>query len=653
MIKMIKKTTKRKMRKLSLCTIYLVIIILSFNNVFALTPTPTPRGIEGKIYHLDAITEVFSGFPVIIENLNTSEIVEGKTGKGSSGRYSFVLNWDLGDEIKVIARNPFFEDSVTLELEGSIRNVNLYLNMTFENLPPNITSIPVIEAITNYEYLYQVTSFDWNGDIITYSLAESPENMTINEVTGLVSWTPTREQFGTHSVIINASDDESYTLQVFNLEVFTDKNAPLIVSEPIRNIMRNEKYEYEVLVDDEELELEFLTFNVFRGPEGMHFVNNTLTFEMNNSHSGEYIVIIDVTDRFDLVARQIFILRIDEPQTSSRSRPIDARDLEKEKEATIKDIYERIQSIKEFLFEKGPIKKIFINNNDDLIEIKIREINPLLEKIKTTNTRSYAYLKIESNEEITSDVDIYFSVLNNWLEKNAISSNDIVLLKYQNNSWVELETSLLETATNNTNDVSSYKAISPGLSYFAISHKDTYREFPRDFDVNVIEPVFLILGNIIVEKDTPLSDDELQEIINNIDLKFINVRTGNIEGASIIALNNNNNNNNKNNNNNDKNIRFSTSVTGRLGDEVLLSLKINNFELNETIFLSNAVQEHNIYLNYELIGFNKQENKLSIIILFVSLILVLLIIIHVFLKIKKGRKNKNTKQEKRKKNENN
>lgn len=623
--KIIRSNKRKKAKVFAFCSSYLVLIIffilININFIYAIAPTP--RGVEGRIYHLDAITEVFGGFPVIIENVETGEVIKGETGKGSSGRYSFVLNWDLGDEIKIIAKNPFFEDSVNLELEGSIRNVNLYLNMTFENLPPNITSVPVDEAITNYEYIYQVTSFDWNGDSITYSLMQSPENMNIDEVTGLISWTPTREQFGTHNIIINASDNDSYTLQVFDLEVFTDKNAPLIVSEPIKTIMRNEKYEYEVLVDDEELEFEFLTFNVFKGPKGMHFVNNTLTFEMNSSHSGEYIVIIDVTDRFDLVARQIFILRIDEPQLTSRNRIIETEELEKEEEKTTLDLYERIRSVNEFLFDNGPIKKIFINDNYDLIEIKIQEINPLIEKIKTTNTRSYAYLKIEASKNITTPIEIYFSVLSSWLERNAISSKDIILLKYENNSWVELETNLLETTPNNMQDVSSYKSISPSLSYFAISHKDTYREFPRDFDVNIIEPAFLIVGNIVIEKDTPLNDEDIQKIINNIDLKFINIRTGNVEGSSIISLNNNN-----------KNIRFSTSVSGRVGDEVLLSLKINNFEFSETIFLSDTVQEHNIHLNYDSIGFKKEKNKASTAILVVSLVLILLMIIFVFLKVK-------------------
>jgi PGF-pre-PGF domain-containing protein len=606
------KKITRKIVLNFMANIVVILTIFAINIVFVSAQTPTPRGIEGKVFHLDGNTEVFSNFPIRVENLDTGDYLIGYTGKGSSGRYSFVLNWGVGDEIKVIAQNPFFEDSITIELEGSIRNADLFLDMDFENLPPNITSTPIVEAVSNFLYEYQVTSFDWNGDEITYSISSFPENMSINESTGLISWIPTREQFGTHIVTINASDGEYYDLQNFSLEVFTDKDAPLILSEPITSVMRNEKYEYEVIVDDEEEEYDFLTYEVFRGPEGMYFNNNILTFEMNGTHSGEYIIILDIKDRFNLIARQIFILRIDELPTTRKSTL--REEVIIEKEATT--LYEKILSIKEFLFKTTPIKKILIANEQEEIEIRIREINPLDEKLKTTKTRSYAYILIEPSKQISEEVIIEFFVSSDWLNRNGILKEDVVLLKFVEDAWIELETIMLDEENL------LFSAKSPGLSYFAISHKDTQTEFPREIDVNKIDPIFLLIGDVHVEKTSnlELSDFEVQELINNLEIRLINTRTDEVQNANLVYSNNK--------------IKYQVSISGRLNDEVELIVKIKDFESVELISLKKAIDEHNIYLNYDDLNLKNPRSVYAKIILVIALLIILLVSIKIILAYK-------------------
>ena len=49
-------------------------------------------------------------------------------------------------------------------------------------------------------------------------LTQGPEGMTIDEVTGLIQWTPAGNQLGPHDVEISVSDDErASTSQSFSI----------------------------------------------------------------------------------------------------------------------------------------------------------------------------------------------------------------------------------------------------------------------------------------------------------------------------------------------------------------------------------------------------------------------------------------------------
>lgn len=89
------------------------------------------------------------------------------------------------------------------------------------NHPPVITSEPVTGATADELYAYDVEATDEDGDILTYSLTEeSPEDMTIDDETGLIEWTPTFDQVGAHDVIVEVedgnggTDSQSFTINV-------------------------------------------------------------------------------------------------------------------------------------------------------------------------------------------------------------------------------------------------------------------------------------------------------------------------------------------------------------------------------------------------------------------------------------------------------
>lgn len=103
------------------------------------------------------------------------------------------------------------------------------VNVTIEavNDLPSITSKPVETARVWAPYKYQVVAKDPDqGDKLVYSLTNKPEGMTINEVTGLIEWKPTRSQAGDHDVTVRVADNyktrgvdtQSFTITVTSLE---------------------------------------------------------------------------------------------------------------------------------------------------------------------------------------------------------------------------------------------------------------------------------------------------------------------------------------------------------------------------------------------------------------------------------------------------
>lgn len=88
------------------------------------------------------------------------------------------------------------------------------------NQAPTITSQPVLTATAVQSYAYQVLAADPNaGDLLSYSLTTAPAGMTINAA-GLVQWTPTAAQAGTHAVTVRVQDQgglfvtQSYSVTV-------------------------------------------------------------------------------------------------------------------------------------------------------------------------------------------------------------------------------------------------------------------------------------------------------------------------------------------------------------------------------------------------------------------------------------------------------
>ena len=87
----------------------------------------------------------------------------------------------------------------------------------FENTPPVIISTPVTEAAVDKPYVYDVDAFDASNDLLTFYLLQFPQGMSIDGVTGEISWTP--DAPGNYDVLVEVTDGQGFDQQLWTINV--------------------------------------------------------------------------------------------------------------------------------------------------------------------------------------------------------------------------------------------------------------------------------------------------------------------------------------------------------------------------------------------------------------------------------------------------
>ena len=115
---------------------------------------------------------------------------------------------------------------------------------------PVITSSPILTARVGQAYRYDVNATDANGETLTYRLvAPIPAGMTINQATGLISWTPTAN--GAFPVTVRVTDVGGlFVQQSFTVRVGANNAAPVIDSVPPLTGKVGVPYNYRVHATD-------------------------------------------------------------------------------------------------------------------------------------------------------------------------------------------------------------------------------------------------------------------------------------------------------------------------------------------------------------------------------------------------------------------
>ena len=115
----------------------------------------------------------------------------------------------VGSDSFVYVANDGIEDSASVIVSITVNTLNA---------TPVITSTPENVGIEGESYNYTVVASDVDGDTITYALSESPVGMTIDELTGMITWVA--PIVGEYPITVQVSDtfgalvEQSYVLLV-------------------------------------------------------------------------------------------------------------------------------------------------------------------------------------------------------------------------------------------------------------------------------------------------------------------------------------------------------------------------------------------------------------------------------------------------------
>ena len=261
---------------------------------FAPTITSEPITIA-TLNELYSYTVEATGNPDPIFSLVTAE--EGMSIDPISGLITWVPESIGVFEVHVVASNGVLPDSEQLYT----------LTVTEGEFAPTITSDPVTVAVLNELYTYDVEAT--GNPEPTYSLSEAPAGMTINSMSGLISWTPTAG--GDFEVTVIASNGIlPDTEQMYTLTVTEGEFAPSITSDPVTMALLNEMYTYDVDATGNPVPAYSLT----TGPEGMSIDPLSGVISWVPVELGDVEVVIVASNGLLPDAEQAFTLSVTEEE---------------------------------------------------------------------------------------------------------------------------------------------------------------------------------------------------------------------------------------------------------------------------------------------------------------------------------------------------
>ena len=130
------------------------------------------------------------------------------------------------------------------------------LPLSEDNNLPVITSKPVTSINENTFYSYDVDATDLDKDVLTYTLTQKPEWLSIDSQTGVVSGTsPPVDETYQFIATVQVSDgkgfdSQTFTIDVKNVVVDSENNVPVIVSSPDTQVDEGQSYFYDVEATD-------------------------------------------------------------------------------------------------------------------------------------------------------------------------------------------------------------------------------------------------------------------------------------------------------------------------------------------------------------------------------------------------------------------
>ena len=208
------------------------------------------------------------------------------------------------------------EHSVNVRMQdmGGLQGTqNFTVTVANVNDAPEITSIAMIEAVEDEDYIYEIEVNDPDiGDELAYLLATCPEGMTFDARAGLIQWTPDNSQVGEHAVEVMVQDVAGlYDRQGFILTVVNVNDAPEITSIEVTSANEDQVYSYDVEAIDIDIG-DQLTYSLGTCPDGMTINVGTglIHWIPDKAQVGDNPVTVQAEDREGLLGVQSFSITV-------------------------------------------------------------------------------------------------------------------------------------------------------------------------------------------------------------------------------------------------------------------------------------------------------------------------------------------------------
>lgn len=217
--------------------------------VFGGSTTLDDSGIQRTVYSYDIATDSWSEVApmlvgtrdsaVAMDSNGSIYVIGGMTSTGATDavqEYDSATNaWSAQTPLptSVYSTAAVFDASGHIVVAGGFdasgtatNKVYLSQDLTVSDSAPVIFTSPATSGSLDQFFSYDVNATGNPGP--TYSLVTSPDGMTIDPASGLISWQPVDGQVGVHSVVVEAANRAGSVQQAFDITVVADTIAPSV-----------------------------------------------------------------------------------------------------------------------------------------------------------------------------------------------------------------------------------------------------------------------------------------------------------------------------------------------------------------------------------------------------------------------------------------
>jgi len=129
------------------------------------------------------------------------------------------------------------------------------------------------------------------------------------------------------------------------------------------------------------------------------------------------------------------------------------------------------------------LSRVVVTAKEDIPTILITaEKTALPKSIKAPEKNVYQYIEVtpyKLTDASVAQAILDFDIKKSWLDQNGYGIGDIVMMRYHDGEWQHLTTEFVKEANGRV----YYRALSPGLSYFAIAYAEGGTVVPEETPV--------------------------------------------------------------------------------------------------------------------------------------------------------------------------